>query len=487
MSSSSSSVLPPAPASECPSAPCPVTCAKNLILRAWRERWSDVQWAVRLKPVLRQAKARPQGGGEGVQKAGKQRLVKRRAEGDAIDLSRLLLDCALVGPSPNALIMGYLKHSLAAGVVSYPSVLRVVASFDRWERPHCSATLLDLVESFLDRAREGGSGRAEDAVALAASLLHLLSWLLRLAAHSFEALERSKMIADDDQVEVKNYKQALDLVRLLLETDHSQAMLYVGREEEKDTWKKVASGCKLLSEQVKQCQVFVRNPNALKVEVTRLIGAIKNLDPGKAHGPKAEHVGGLSSYAVQPVIVCEALCRPTSDLGDLSFYLHSLAISHGAAFSDVAFQIFRGSLSALARKPSAHALKLDAFVLVRLPTLLDRLASLMRIETGAALKTPTETYKALDRLVRDEPLLDEVDSRFECNILDVLLKVVGKCSPALITETEATDVAKRRKDRASSRKLMSEDASITVLNSTIKTYFIFPCRAGDAGRHEQFY
>ncbi len=72
----------------------------------------------------------------------------------------------------------------------------------------------------------------------------------------------------------------------------------------------------------------------------------------------------------------------------------------------------------------------------------------MKADSGNALKTPTETYKALDRILHDESLLDAADLSCDCSIVDSLLRVVGRCSPALMTETEIVDVAKRRKSSA---------------------------------------
>ena len=78
----------------------------------------------------------------------------------------------------------------------------------------------------------------------------------------------------------------------------------------------------------------------------------------------------------------------------------------------------------LSRHTSLDALKWDGFLLGKLPRLLERLASLMRVET-TALKAPTEMYRAFDRLIgRSENLLNRVDVQCKCNIVEVLLQVI---------------------------------------------------------------
>lgn len=78
------------------------------------------------------------------------------------------------------------------------------------------------------------------------------------------------------------------------------------------------------------------------------------------------------------------------------------------------------------------------------PTLMEKIAYLMRVDMGPALKTPTDLYKSFDRILENETLLDSIDVKCNCNIIELLLKVTKKCSPALITETEADDVLKKR-------------------------------------------
>lgn len=54
-----------------------------------------------------------------------------------------------------------------------------------------------------------------------------------------------------------------------------------------------------------------------------------------------------------------------------------------------------------------------------------QLSILMRVDVSQ-LKTPTDVYKAFDRILKDERLLEIVDSSGSCNIIKMLLISVNK-------------------------------------------------------------
>lgn len=104
---------------------------KQAILQAWKERWSDYQWAINMKKffprgatwdILNLAglqcngEGRVGGGGPGKMLPLSLSLISRA---DA------LLEQAMIGPSPNPLILSYLKYAISSQVnLSIPWLLR---------------------------------------------------------------------------------------------------------------------------------------------------------------------------------------------------------------------------------------------------------------------------------------------------------------------------------------------------------------------------
>ena len=60
------------------------------------------------------------------------------------------------------------------------------------------------------------------------------------------------------------------------------------------------------------------------------------------------------------------------------------------------------------------------------------------------LKTPTDLYKVFDKILTCDSLLNSVDLRCKCNIIEILLRIIRKCPTQLLTDTENDDVLKKR-------------------------------------------
>ena len=56
--------------------------------------------------------------------------------------------------------------------------MTAVSKFDKWFRPHCVSALLDLVDSSRDRVTT--KARPDEGAALAAAIMDVLGWLIRL-------------------------------------------------------------------------------------------------------------------------------------------------------------------------------------------------------------------------------------------------------------------------------------------------------------------
>ena len=65
--------------------------------------------------------------------------------------------------------------------------------------------------------------------------------------------------------------------------------------------------------------------------------------------------------------------RPMSDLKALSQNLMVMSTTHNVPFSNLIYEVLRGMLISVAQRPGLQTLKVDAFVMIKLPLLLEKL------------------------------------------------------------------------------------------------------------------
>ena len=157
----------------------------------------------------------------------------------------------------------------------------------------------------------------------------------------------------------------------------------------------------------------------------------------------------------------EAVLKPTSDLNALAQSLAVVAGTHNVSFSNLVYEILRALLVSVSQKHGLETLKVDAFIMIKLPLLLQKLHNFFRGSEGPPppLKTPTDTYKAFDKLLKNYNFLDAKDSLSKCNVLHILLMVVGKCPVPLLTDTEREDILKRRTTAIANARIKADTFS----------------------------
>ncbi|VFV42381.1 mediator of rna polymerase ii [Lynx pardinus] len=397
---------------------------KQAILQAWKERWSDYQWAINMKKFF------PKG-----------------ATWDILNLAEALLEQAMIGPSPNPLILSYLKYAISSQMVSYSSVLTAISKFDDFSRDLCVQALLDIMDMFCDRL--SCHGKAEECIGLCRSLLSALHWLLRCTAASAERL-REGLEAGTPAAGEKQLAMCLQRLEKTLSSTKNRALLHIAKLEEASSWTAIEHSLLKLGEilaslsnpqlrsQAEQCGTLIRSiPTMLAVHSEQL------------------HKTGYPT--VHAVVLLEGTMNLTGETQPLVEQLMMVKRMQHIPTPLFVLEIWKACFVGLIESPEGtEELKWTAFTFLKIPQVLVKLKKYCHGD-----KDFTEDVScAFEFLLKLTPLLDKADQRCNCDCTKFLLQECSK--QGLLSEASVTNLmAKRAADREHAPQLKSgENANI---------------------------
>ncbi|RZF38214.1 hypothetical protein LSTR_LSTR005575 [Laodelphax striatellus] len=367
---------------------------KALLLKAWRERWSDLQWGIHIKTIL-----------------------PRGVSGDVYNLADCILQQALVGPGPNQLVLSYLKHSLSSQLVSYAAVLQRISKYEGFHKPHCIISLLEFLETILPGVT--CRGKPEEGI-LSGAILSLTNWLLQCFHHGLKNSTESSM---------QLMEKPAAILRQMLECDFITAMLYIAKHEEKDLYGDVAKKCREI--ELALCQNSVGQNVDSSIKET--LGNLCNLELGTDGllGLEKDDSSEALTYVVQALLAVEVLLNPSADTTTLVNKL--LMVQRLKGYSNVRLycELIRGCLMSLNDVlETSEESQWGAFTFLKLPHVLHQLHTSNTRATGEEFSQ--DVADALELLLQFRPLLDIMDARCACNTLECLLNELIKLN--LLTE-----------------------------------------------------
>lgn len=134
---------------------------KDLLLRAWRERWTEIEWGREIKRLL------------------------RGVSGDVYDLADCMLRQAINGPVTNSLLMLYLNHCLDSQIISFGACIMAITKIPDL-KPQCMNSLLDFLIRYKNRTNCYGND--DECIALCRSLVTFVHWLHSIMLSSLNEL-----------------------------------------------------------------------------------------------------------------------------------------------------------------------------------------------------------------------------------------------------------------------------------------------------------
>uniref|UniRef100_A0A670JUG0 Mediator of RNA polymerase II transcription subunit 24 n=1 Tax=Podarcis muralis TaxID=64176 RepID=A0A670JUG0_PODMU len=394
---------------------------KQAILQAWKERWSDYQWAINMK-----------------------KFFPRGTTWDILNLAEALLEQAMIGPSPNPLLLSYLKYAISSQMVSYSSVLMAISKFDDFSRDLCVQSLLEIMDMFCDRL--SCHGKAEECIGLCRALMSVLNWMLRCAAFYTE-----KMKEPLEQGSAENQlTMCLERLAKILGSTKNRALIHIAKLEETPSWSAIEQSLSKLGDNLGHI-----SNSQLQSQAEECIGLVKSIPTMLS--VHAEQLNKTGFPTIHAVVLLEGTMNLTGEPQPLVEQLMMVKRMQRIPSPLFILEIWKACFVGLIESPEGtEELKWTAFTFLKIPQVLVKLKKYPQGE-----KDFTEDVNcAFEFLLKLTPLLDKADQRCNCDCTSLLFQECGK--QGLLSEANMNNlIAKRTADREHAPRLKSpENANI---------------------------
>ncbi|KAL6427741.1 hypothetical protein ACFW04_008883 [Cataglyphis niger] len=378
---------------------------KALLLRAWRERWTDLQWGINIKTIL-----------------------PRGVSGDVYNLADCILQQALVGPGPNQLVLSYLKHSLSSQLVSYAAVLQRISKYDAFHKPHCILSLLEFLESI--QIGITCRGKPEEDL-LAAAVLSIVHWLLQCYLHALsKAPQNNPLISHLSEL----IDKPASILQQMLNSDFMCAMMYLARYDDKDLYIDVAKKCQEIETLLK---------TSSQKSVVPIEDSLKKLCDLEIESLCLEKVRMESiTHCLQPLFAVQVLLNPSTETA--VFVNQLLMVQRLKSYTNARLycEIIRACLMCLHNVTGTFKeSQWGAFTFLKVPLILKELHA-ATLNGDEKFEYSQDIIDAFELLLQFTPLLDIMDSTCSCNYVECLLNELQKVN--LVTEKQAKQISARR-------------------------------------------
>ncbi|XP_048268250.1 mediator of RNA polymerase II transcription subunit 24 isoform X2 [Bombus affinis] len=399
---------------------------KALLLRAWRERWSDLQWGINIKTIL-----------------------PRGVSGDVYNLADCILQQALVGLGPNQLVLSYLKHSLSSQLVSYAAVLQRISKYDALHKPHCILSLLEFLESI--QVGITCRGKPEEDL-LAAAVLSIVHWLLQCYLHTLTKMPQNNPLTPQP---TELMDKPASILKQMLSSDFLCAMMYLAKYDDKD----------LYIEVVKKCQEIeaLLKTSSLKssVPIEESLKKLCNLEVDCVTlSPEMSQMESIT-HCLQPLFAVQVLLNPSTETS--VFVNQMLMVQRLKNYTNARLycEIIRACLMCLHNVTSTFKeSQWGAFTFLKVPLILKEL-HVAHTNGDDKLEYSQDILDAFELLLQFTPLLDIVDTACSCNSIECLLNALQKVN--LVTEKLTKQLSSRREGvTATLQKLESSTSTPSI-------------------------
>ncbi|ETN64864.1 thyroid hormone receptor-associated protein complex 100 kDa component [Anopheles darlingi] len=430
------------------------TLLKLMLLRAWKERWTDCQWGINVKTVL-----------------------TRGVSGDVYNLADAIIQQAVVGSGANMLFLSYLKHSLCAHLISHAAVLNRIAKYEHFDKHHCLIALLDFLQSIIDGVT--CRGKQEESI-LTKAVVSLVHWLIQIYECAIKSYAENHALTAEEETVVQKVATVLERI---VDSPFLLGVLSIGKYETPDLFLALQhrfngiNNLTITTGYVAQVPGSQKNPVTVTDCMRKLV--LIELDASEMKlfdGGVVEPI----TYCLQPLLAVEVLLNPMSDTTQYVSQLINLRRLKGFSNARLYCELVRGCFISLNNvEGTSKESLLCAFAFIRVPHIMRQIHGRLNGKEQTE-ETTNQTYsvdvvEAFEMLLQDTPVLDYMDMKCACNVVECLLKELAKHN--LVTELHVKQFVTQREP--STLCLQKLETSNTQLAMMLK--FVFRVESPLAG------
>ncbi|XP_060574517.1 mediator of RNA polymerase II transcription subunit 24-like [Ruditapes philippinarum] len=415
---------------------------KGLLMRAWRERWNEIQWGIHLKKLIGTA----------------------QPGADTKEIAVLLLQQALVGAHPNSLILSYVKHAVFTKLIPSVAAFKYIYSYDDYNKPHCLLALIEMAKHF--SLHMSYSSVSEGGVTLCQTLQALVHWLLKVMLKCVQQYQESR------QTEYQNVLHAAALAADAITDSYTvNGLLYIAQSEETEVF------CDMEQTELNVRGTLSQIPqDAISEDVRQDVSNLNFLKNIKSTVMPPDTLLDVGHLPICPTIVTmvalEAVLNPTSDMQpfvEQLFVLEKLMkLQRPYLFCELFRACFMGLID-LKSGESQEQYRWLAFSFLKMPQILQKIQ-----QQQPSRDFSSDLEEGFNKLLYSSNMLDLADIKHNCDLLFFLL---GECSKInLISESQQKHIqVKRNRDSQKPRPNDQQTCAAliiraeTTFNSILKT------------------
>lgn len=253
------------------------------------------------------------------------------------------------------------------------------------------------------------------------AVVQLVLWVMQIFARTVQQYEmRGEMSAEQSYM----LDTCCQLIEHLTQQQFLLSMLYVGCHEELDTQDRIRDVYASIKGSLTNSNLTLSSATAeQQLKQLAYIDA-KHLDLQSLNPPAAAE---KISSCVQPLLAVEVLLNPCKDT---SFYVAELQMLQrlkGYTNTRLFYEVIRAGFLTLSNvADNTPDTMWGAFMFYTMPHIIKQLHALQRVPGEQPLPSASTDYipellEALELLIEDNLLLDFMDTKCSCNIIELLL------------------------------------------------------------------